>query len=54
LKVLGNVLKLGKIQDSTQDITKSSSLPTLMIAQLRNILKSDQIDSSSELTGDLI
>jgi hypothetical protein len=31
LKVLSNVLVLGKSEDPNQDITKSSSLPTLLI-----------------------
>jgi hypothetical protein len=31
LKVLANVLTLGKSDDPNQDITKSSSLPTLLI-----------------------
>jgi hypothetical protein len=31
LKVLANVVVLGKSDDANQDITKSSSLPTLLI-----------------------
>jgi hypothetical protein len=31
MKVLANVLTIGKSEDANQDITKSSSLPTLLI-----------------------
>jgi len=31
LKILANVLTLGKSDDPNQDISKSSSLPTLLI-----------------------
>jgi fused len=40
LKVLANILTLGKSDDPNQDITKSSSLPTLLIQLLKNLLKS--------------
>lgn len=52
LKVLANVLVKGKSEDANQDITKSSSLPTLLISILRNLMKTDlQIP---ELLSDLI
>lgn len=41
LKVLANVLTKGKSEDPNQDITKSSSLPTLLISILRNLMKSE-------------
>lgn len=41
LDVLSNVIKLGKCEDTNLDITKSSSLPTLMISIVRNVVKSD-------------
>lgn len=41
LKVLGNILTNGKSEDANSDITKSSSLPTLLIQILRNLMKSD-------------
>jgi len=39
--VLANVAIKGKQQDQNQDVTKSSSLPTLLISILRNVMKSD-------------
>lgn len=41
LRVLYNVLINGKSEDPNQDITKSSSLPTLLIQLLKNIIKSE-------------
>ena len=41
LAVLANVLTKGKSEDPNSDITKSSSLPTLLISLLRNLMKSD-------------
>lgn len=52
LRVLSNILTKGKSEDQNQDITKSSSLPTLLISILRNVMKSDL--SYPDLVGDLI
>lgn len=41
LHVLGNVVKMGKCEDTNLDVTRSSSLPTLLISIVRNIVKSD-------------
>ena len=35
------MVKLGKCDDSNLDVTRSSSLPTLLISIVRNIVKSD-------------
>ena len=43
LEVLANVVKLGKCEDSNLDVTRSSSLPTLLISIVRNLVKSDVI-----------
>jgi hypothetical protein len=50
--VLSNIVVKGKTEDVNQDITKSSSLPTLLISILRNLLKSDL--SYPDLVGDLV
>ena len=34
-------MKLGKCDDQNLDVTRSSSLPTLLISIVRNIVKSD-------------
>ena len=52
LEVLGNVAKLGKCEDHNQDVTLSSSLPTLLISIVRNILKSDV--KVPDLVADLV
>ena len=39
--MLANVVKMGKCEDSNLDVTRSSSLPTLLISIVRNIVKSD-------------
>ena len=41
LEVLANVVKRGKCEDSNLDVTRSSSLPTLLISIVRNVVKSD-------------
>lgn len=41
LEVLANVVKIGKSSDQNLDVTRSSSLPTLLISIVRNIVKSD-------------
>lgn len=41
LEVLANVVKLGKCDDANLDVTRSSSLPTLLISIVRNLVKSD-------------
>lgn len=41
LEVLANVVQNGKSQDSNLDVTRSSSLPTLLISIVRNVVKSD-------------
>ena len=41
LEVLANVVTLGKCEDSNLDMTRSSSLPTLLISIVRNVIKSD-------------
>ena len=45
-------MKLGKCEDTNQDITLSSSLPTLLISIVRNILKSDV--KVPDLVADLV
>lgn len=50
--MLANVLTKGKSEDANQDITKSSSLPTLLISILRNLMKSEI--QAAELLCDLI
>jgi hypothetical protein len=55
LKVLANVLAVGKSDDPNQDITKSSSLPTLLIQMLKNLIKSgDLAKSIPDLLTDLV
>lgn len=39
--MLANVVKKGKCDDTNLDVTRSSSLPTLLISIVRNIVKSD-------------
>lgn len=41
MEVLANVVQHGKCEDSNLDVTRSSSLPTLLISIVRNIVKSD-------------
>lgn len=41
LEVLANVVQNGKCEDSNLDVTRSSSLPTLLISIVRNVTKSD-------------
>ncbi|CDW83098.1 protein kinase domain containing protein [Stylonychia lemnae] len=52
LKVLANILTKGTSEDQNQDITKSSSLPTLLIQMLKNLMKSDI--KMPELLSDLV
>jgi len=40
LEVLANVVKNGKCEDTNLDVTRSSSLPTLLISIVRNLVKS--------------
>ena len=55
LKILANVLTLGKSEDPNQDITKSSSLPTLLITMLKNLIKGgDFAKTVPELLTDLV
>ena len=46
------MLSKGKSEDPNQDITKSSSLPTLLISILRNLMKSEL--NLSDLLSDLV
>jgi len=41
LDVLASVVKLGRCDDSNLDVTRSSSLPTLLISIVRNLIKSE-------------
>lgn len=41
MKILANILTKGTSEDSNQDITKSSSIPTLLIQILKNLVKSE-------------
>ena len=50
--MLANVVKLGTSADHNLDVTRSSSLPTLLIQIVRSIVKSDV--QVSDLVGDLI
>ena len=50
--MLANVVKNGKCEDSNLDVTRSSSLPTLLISIVRNLVKSDV--SVPDLLVDLI
>lgn len=52
LEVLANVVKLGTAADHNLDVTRSSSLPTLLIQIVRSIVKSDV--QVPDLVGDLI
>ena len=52
LEVLANVVKKGVCQDTNLDVTRSSSLPTLMISIVRNLVKSDV--QCPEVIADLI
>ena len=52
LRVLSNLITKGKVEDTNQDITRSSSLPTLLINILRNMMKSDLI--YADLFADLV
>jgi len=55
LKILANILTLGKSDDPNQDITKSSSLPTLLIQMLKNLIKAgDLAKAIPELLTDLV
>ncbi len=55
LKILANVLTMGKSDDPNQDITKSSSLPTLMIQMLKNLIKSGEgVLRMPELLSELV
>ena len=51
-EVLANVVKLGKSNDQNLDVTRSSSLPTLLISIVRNLVKSDV--NVPDLLSDLI
>lgn len=48
-----NLLKNGKVHDTTQDIAKTSSLPTLMLNMLKSIQKANNPEIS-ELVADLL
>jgi hypothetical protein len=52
LEVLANVVTLGKCEDSNLDMTRSSSLPTLLISIVRNVIKSDV--KVQDLLSDLV
>jgi len=52
LEVLANVVKLGKCEDSNLDVTRSSSLPALLISIVRNLVKSPV--KVPDLVSDLI
>jgi len=52
LEVLANVVKNGVCENPTMDTTRSSSLPTLMISIVRNVLKSTV--KCPEVVADLI
>lgn len=52
LEVLANVVRNGKSQDANLDVTRSSSLPTLLISIVRNVVKSDV--KVPDLLSDLI
>ena len=55
LNILANILTLGKSDDPNQDITKSSSLPTLLIQMLKNLIKAgDLAKAMPELLTDLV
>lgn len=41
LEILCNTLKSGKVSDANLDICKNSSLPTLTLNLLRNLVRSD-------------
>jgi hypothetical protein len=52
LEVLANVVKLGKCDDTNLDVTRSSSLPALLISIVRNLVKSNV--KVPDLLSDLI
>ena len=52
LEVLSNVVTNGKCDDTNLDVTRSSSLPTLLISIVRNVAKSDV--KVPELLADLV
>ena len=54
LEVLNNIIKNGKVQDSSLDICKNSSLPTLSLNLLRNLCRSDILGEIQELVKELL
>jgi hypothetical protein len=43
LEILARVIKNGRVSDATLDICKNSSLPTLSLNLLRNLVRTDAL-----------
>ena len=54
LEVLCKVIKNGRVQDSSLDICKNSSLPTLSFNLLRNLCRSDILADVQDLVKELL
>ena len=53
LEVLVNVVKIGQSTDSNLDVVRSSSLPTLLISIVRNVVKGNEV-KVPDLLGDMV
>lgn len=54
LEVLYNCIKNGRVADSSLDICRNSSLPTLTLNLLRNLCRSDILDDIQDLVKELL
>lgn len=53
LEVLVNVVKFGQSTDSNLDVVRSSSLPTLLISIVRNVVKGNEV-KVPDLLADMV
>jgi hypothetical protein len=51
--VLVNVVKFGQSTDSNLDVVRSSSLPTLLISIVRNVVKGNEV-KVPDLLADMV
>lgn len=54
LEILNTIIKKGKVADSTLDICKNSSLPTLSLNLLRNLCRSENLTDLQDLITELL
>ena len=54
VRVLANILNFGECPEKSTDIIRSSSLPTLLITIIKNLMKSDLVPVCIELMSELM